>query len=517
MKLYITIVILIISLSVWILLWEKPQINNWNIWIEKSESEEKSMKLSVNEIELTTQEILVKLELPKDQNQLDTQNIISSNQQQKLIPIEVENLVTCEVKDDILSELDSLLSSEESDNKQQKCIPIKHVDTWGKDIMIDINQKVIPLAKKENIISNEVKIEIKQHVPLIDDTVWKQSYDTLSNGNISDEWEYIFHYIPQQEWFIPNGNIEDFSLSHTWVVHAYWKNYKHIYLTLKNISMNNGDPLFEDIVGLLHKYTDKQIYFLNDEQEGNLYWDIHVNFNSIDESEKLLHKLSQDKYVLSVNYQDEIMPIFLKDKEKIENFKTESEFQILQQLQKWINHIPIDQDQEDELATIILQPDFQPHEYFRNSEDEAPQVYRYKPKPEWLIPEGSPGEFSLDKRKISNAYWVNFKHIAFSIKNEYIETEIGTLDGMTKFLRQYISQDFYFVGDNEEESSYRTIHVNVSSYSESQELMKQLRFDPKIWTIRNRSYLLPEFQHMEKEINDKHDEYSIFTIEKLIE
>jgi hypothetical protein len=51
---------------------------------------------------------------------------------------------------------------------------------------------------------------------------------------------------------------------------------------------------------------------------------------------------------------------------------------------------------------------------------------------------------------------------------------------MTKFLRQYISQDFYFVGDNEEESSYRTIHVNVSSYSESQELMKQLRFDPKI-------------------------------------
>jgi hypothetical protein len=87
------------------------------------------MKLSVNEIELTTQEILVKLELPKDQNQLDTQNIISSNQQQKLIPIEVENLVTCEVKDDILSELDSLLSSEESDNKQQKCIPIKHVDT----------------------------------------------------------------------------------------------------------------------------------------------------------------------------------------------------------------------------------------------------------------------------------------------------------------------------------------------------------------------------------------------------
>jgi hypothetical protein len=53
--------------------------------------------------------------------------------------------------------------------------------------MIDINQKVIPLAKKENIISNEVKIEIKQHVPLIDDTVWKQSYDTLSNGNISDE------------------------------------------------------------------------------------------------------------------------------------------------------------------------------------------------------------------------------------------------------------------------------------------------------------------------------------------
>jgi hypothetical protein len=47
--------------------------------------------------------------------------------------------------------------------------------------------------------------------------------------------------------------------------------------------------------------------------------------------------------------------------------------------------------------------------------------------------------------------------------------------------------------------------------------MKNLRFDTKVWTVRNRTYLLPEFQHMEKEINEKHDEYSIMTIDKFIE
>lgn len=527
MKIYITIAGLIISLVTWFLLWKKPIENNWDRIQKVSEKQGENTIFSEVEIQLTTQEILDKLdkdvdiikpEIILEQESKIIVNTKPTNISEIINVVREERKIQC-VKKDILSELDSLIS-DRNEEDSQSCNPITHEMIVTDNTETQLQPKVIIVEKKEKIISDEVTIISEINTSEPKKMVWNDIYDILSNGNISDEWEYILDYFPKQEWFIPNGNIEEFALTQTWVIHAYGKNYKHLYITLHEIQMADWGPMFEDIVGLLHKYTDKQIYFLNDDQEWGLYWDIHINFESMSESQELLQKLAQDKYVFSVNHHSVIMPIFLQDKEKIENFKTESEFQILQQLEKGVNHILIeDEDNEQSNQPIIIsQPDFQSHEYFRNSENEAPQVYRYEPKPEWLIPNGNPAEFNFDSSKgLSHANGTNYKFIAFSLKDEYIETEIWMLEGMTTFLQQYISQDFYFVGDNEEESSYRTIHVNVSSYSESQELMKQLRFDPKIWTVRNRSYLLPEFQHIEKEIYDKHDEYSIFTIEKLIE
>lgn len=155
------------------------------------------------------------------------------------------------------------------------------------------------------------------------------------------------------------------------------------------------------------------------------------------------------------------------------------------------------------------EPDFQAHEYFRNSEDEAPQVYRYKPKPEWFIPKGNPEDFALNEQNIWNASGINFKHFSLSIKKEYIETELATLEGMTKFLKQYIQQDFYFIGDNEEESQYWKIHVNVNSITEANNLMKEIKQDGNIvYSVYNVGGILPQFKDQEQIIKQKQSEFS---------
>jgi hypothetical protein len=166
---------------------------------------------------------------------------------------------------------------------------------------------------------------------------------------------------------------------------------------------------------------------------------------------------------------------------------------------------------KSEPKVITIEPDFQPNEYFRNSEEEAPQVYRYEPKAEWIIPNGNPEEFNFDNTKgLDNAYGLNFKHFSLSIKKEYIETELATLEGMTKFLKQYIQQDFYFVGDNEEESQYWKIHVNVDSITEANNLMKEIKQDGTIvYNIYNKLAFLPQFRPQQEKIEALYSNFSV--------
>lgn len=165
---------------------------------------------------------------------------------------------------------------------------------------------------------------------------------------------------------------------------------------------------------------------------------------------------------------------------------------------------------KSEPKVIIAEPDFQPNEYFRNSEDEAPQVYRYEPKPEWFIPDGNPEEFSMDSSKeLRNAYGTNYKHLSISINRSYVGTETTNLPGFSRLIQQYTDKPFYFVGDNEEEQGLWRIHIEVTP-EESINLMKELKSDSKIDRVRQMGDILPQFKHQRDEIIRKYDDFSIF-------
>ena len=164
---------------------------------------------------------------------------------------------------------------------------------------------------------------------------------------------------------------------------------------------------------------------------------------------------------------------------------------------------------EPKPVVATTQPDFQPHEYYQRIPEIAPIIHDYKPKSEWFIPDGNPEDFSMDNfHDLGHAYGVNIKRIYITINKQYIETPVSTLEGMTSLLKQYISQDFYFVGDNEEESQLRSIHVNVKSLDEANQLIKEMKKNVKILNAYNGSTLLPQFKDRETEIEAKSAKFS---------
>ena len=165
---------------------------------------------------------------------------------------------------------------------------------------------------------------------------------------------------------------------------------------------------------------------------------------------------------------------------------------------------------EPKPVVATTQPDFQPHEYFRNSEDEAPQVYRYEPKPEWILPNGNPEEFNLDNSEgLSHAYGKNYRNLDIFLANIDSESEILTLEGMTKLIKTYTDEKFYFVGDNEEGNTLWQVHVEQTP-EESIALIRRLKSDKNIIIVKQKQYLLPQFENQKQNIIDKHNEYSIF-------
>lgn len=161
-------------------------------------------------------------------------------------------------------------------------------------------------------------------------------------------------------------------------------------------------------------------------------------------------------------------------------------------------------------VVVTTQPDFQPHEYFRNSENEAPQVYRYEPKHEWIIPNGNPEEFNLDSSKgLNHAYGSNYKQLYITLFPEIAETNTSTLIGMTELIKKYSNNPFYFTGDNEEGERLWQIHIEVTP-QESIKLIGDLKNDSNIIRVRQVEYILPQFKSKEKIIEDKFSEYSTF-------
>ncbi|MCP4523753.1 MAG: hypothetical protein GY828_06080 [Candidatus Gracilibacteria bacterium] len=148
------------------------------------------------------------------------------------------------------------------------------------------------------------------------------------------------------------------------------------------------------------------------------------------------------------------------------------------------------------------QPDFQPSEYFRNSEDEAPTVYHYNPKPEWFIPNGNPEDFSLDKKGIRNAYGKNYKNLSLSFHRDYLDTSITTLSGFTDFIENYTNNKIYFVGDNEEGEQRWSFHVEASSI-EIEILIERIRNDNRVKKVKYIDGLLPQFKDRELEIESQ--------------
>lgn len=169
-----------------------------------------------------------------------------------------------------------------------------------------------------------------------------------------------------------------------------------------------------------------------------------------------------------------------------------------------------DIDENNNLKVTTLEPDFQADEYYQKVPEIAPIIHNYEPKEEWFIPKGNPEEFALDEQNIWNASGINFKHFSLSIKQEYVETELATLRGMTNYLKQYIQEDFYFVGDNEEESQYWKIHVNVNSITEANNLIKEIKQDGNIiYSVYNVGGILPQFKDQEEIIDQKQADFSI--------
>lgn len=165
---------------------------------------------------------------------------------------------------------------------------------------------------------------------------------------------------------------------------------------------------------------------------------------------------------------------------------------------------------KSEPKVSIAEPDFQPHEYFRNSEDEAPQVYRYEPKPEWIIPDGNPEEFSLENTKgLNNAYGSNYKQLYITLYPNVKDTNTSSLIGMTELIKKYSDNSFYFTGDNEEGERLWQIHIDVTP-QESIKLIGDLKNDTKVMRVRQVEYILPQFKNQVEIIENKFSEYSIF-------
>jgi hypothetical protein len=200
------------------------------------------------------------------------------------------------------------------------------LENTPKQLEVDFEESIQEVLIETKETYQPVVETVVEYIPEPEPVVYKEEADfspeeyTIISYDVAP---IIYDYEPLQEWFIPDGNVDEFSMdSLKGLNNAYGTNYKHISLRFYNEYRGSEYSTLEGVTKFLKSYTDNVFYLVGDNEEGNLGWEFHIEISK-NESINLINTLKTNEKIKAISIVGSIMPMFKDIEEEIdlEEFK----------------------------------------------------------------------------------------------------------------------------------------------------------------------------------------------------